>query len=323
MKKLLLLSAMVLTACSQAETSSDRVLQEDVSAKAAAQDKAETPAKPVEAPAKPNITVEDLGDGFYMLLGPGGNIGVSTGEDGVYMIDDKFSQFGQEIINVVATLSDKPITYVLNTHHHGDHSGANVEMKEVGATIVAHDNVRERMGTSFMNKAFGRQQDARDPALWPTLTFSDRMTLHFNGDEVRAIHTPHGHTDGDTIVHFVNANIIHLGDNYFLGMLPFVDVDSGGAIQGMIKAQQIAYDLADENTKIIPGHGPLSTKADLGESIARLQAIHDRVKARKDAGETLEEIIAADPLADMTELESFITKPAMITATWRSLGGAF
>ena len=106
-------------------------------------------------------------------------------------------------------------------------------------------------------------------------------------------------------------------------MLPFVDVDSGGAIQGMIKAQQIAYDLADENTKIIPGHGPLSTKADLGESIARLQAIHDRVKARKDAGETLEEIIAADPLADMTELESFITKPAIITATWRSLGGAF
>ena len=319
MKKILLLSAVFLAACSQAETTTQQTPQAELSAKAEQQSKTET--KAAAAPAKPNITTQDLGGGFYMLLGPGGNIGVSTGDDGVYMIDDKFARFGQEIIDVVGTLSDKPITYVLNTHHHGDHSGANVEMKEVGATIVAHDNVRERMGTSFMNEAFGRQQDARDPALWPTLTFSDRMTLHFNGDEVRAIHIPHGHTDGDSIVHFVEANIIHLGDNYFRGMLPFVDVDSGGSIQGMIKAQQTAYDLANANTKIIPGHGPLSTKTDLGDSIARLQSIHDRIKVRKDAGESLQDIIAADPLEDMTELEAFITKPAMITATWRSLGG--
>jgi len=274
-----------------------------------------------ETPAKANITSQDLGGGMYMLLGPGGNIGVSIGADGVYMIDDKFARFGQEIIDVVATLTDKPITYVLNTHHHGDHTGANVEMKSVGATVVAHDNVRSRMGVTYMNEAFGRQQDSRDAALWPTLTFSDELTLWFNGDEVRAIHIPAGHTDGDSIVHFVEANIIHLGDNLFLGMLPFVDVDSGGSIQGMIKAQQIAFDLSDENTKIIPGHGPLSTKTELGESIKRLQAIHDRVKARKDAGESLAAIIAADPLEDMTKLESFINKPAMITATWRSLGG--
>jgi len=147
-----------------------------------------------------------------MLLGPGGNIGVSIGQDGVYMIDDKFAQFGQEIIDVVGTLTDQPIKYVLNTHHHGDHSGANAEMKAVGATVVAHDNVRARMGISYMNQAFG----------------------------------------GDSIVHFVNANIIHLGDNFFRGMLPFVDVDSGGAIQGMIAAQETAYDLADADTKIIP-----------------------------------------------------------------------
>lgn len=310
MKQLLLASTLLLAACSGAETAAD-----------AAEPQTKPAAATTEAPAKPNITSQDLGDGFYMLLGPGGNIGVSTGADGVYMIDDKFAQFGQEIIDVVAGLTDKPITYVLNTHHHGDHSGANVEMKAVGATVVAHDNVRSRMGTSYMNKAFDRQQDARDPALWPTLTFSDEMTLWFNGDEVRAIHTPAGHTDGDSIVHFVGANIVHLGDNYFLGLLPFVDVDSGGTIQGMIKAQQIAFDLSDVNTKVIPGHGPLSNKAELGESIKRLQAVHDRVKARKDAGESLEAIIAADPLADMTKLESFISKPALITATWRSLGG--
>lgn len=310
MKQLLLASTVLLVACSGAETAAD-----------ATEPQVEPAAAAPQAPAKPNITSQDLGGGFYMLLGPGGNIGVSTGVDGVYMIDDKFAQFGQEIIDVVAGLTDKPITYVLNTHHHGDHSGANVEMKAVGATVVAHDNVRSRMGMSYMNKAFNRQQEARDPGLWPTLTFSDEMTLWFNGDEVRAIHTPAGHTDGDSIVHFVGANIIHLGDNYFLGLLPFVDVDSGGTLQGMINAQQIAYDLSDVNTKIIPGHGPLSNKAELGESIKRLQAVHDRVKARKDAGESLEAIIAADPLADMTKLESFITKPALITAAWRSLGG--
>jgi len=308
MKKLLFASVLLLAACSQAESSA----------------KAEPPAAETEAvkvPAKPNITATDLGGGFYVLFGLGGNIGVSTGDDGVYMIDDKFARFGQEIIDVVATLSDKPITYVLNTHHHGDHTGGNVEMKEVGATIVAHDNVRNRMGKTYTNHAFGREQEARDVALWPTLTFSEELTLWFNDDEVRAIHISSAHTDGDSIVHFVGANIIHMGDNFFRGMLPFVDVDSGGSLQGMIAAQQTAYDLADDETKIIPGHGPLSTKADLGNSIARLQAIHDRIEARKNAGESLDEIIAADPLADMTELEGFISKPAIITATWRSLGG--
>jgi glyoxylase-like metal-dependent hydrolase (beta-lactamase superfamily II) len=311
MKQFLLASTLFLAACSGAETVAD-----------AAEPQSKTEMKAAAAvPAKPNITSKDLGGGFYMLLGPGGNIGVSTGTDGVYMIDDKFARFGQEIIDVVAGLTDKPITYVLNTHHHGDHSGANAEMKAVGAVVVAHDNVRSRMGKSYMNTAFGRQQEARDPALWPTLTFSDEMTLWFNGDEVRAIHTPAGHTDGDSIVHFVGANIVHLGDNYFRGMLPFVDVDSGGTLQGMINAQQMAYDLSDGNTKIIPGHGPLSTKAELGQSIKRLQAIHDRVKARKDAGESLQAIVAADPLADMTELEGFMKKTDVIKATWRSLGG--
>ena len=317
MKQLLLASTLLLAACSGAETASKTA---EVPAEPKVQTAQQQAAK-VEAPAKPNITSQDLGGGFYVLLGPGGNIGVSTGADGVYMIDDKFARFGEEIIDVVGGLTDKPITYVLNTHHHGDHTGANAEMKAVGAVVVAHDNVRSRMGMSYMNQAFGRQQDARDAKLWPTLTFSDELTLWFNGDEVRAIHVPAGHTDGDSIVHFVEANIVHLGDNFFRGMLPFVDVDSGGTLQGMINAQQIAYDLSDVNTQIIPGHGPMSTKAELGDSIANLQAIHDRVKARKDAGESLQAIIAADPLSDMTALEGFMKKPDVIKAAWRSLGG--
>lgn len=312
MKHLLLATALILAACSGAETAANAPEPDPKPAPQAAS---------AEAPAKPNITSQKLSESMYMLLGPGGNIGVNIGADGVYMIDDKFSRFGQEIIDVVAGLTDKPITYVLNTHHHGDHTGANAEMRDVGATVVAHNNVRARMGISYMNKAFGREQAARDVSLWPVLTFSDEMTFWFNGEEVKAIHMPAAHTDGDAIVHFVQSNVVHMGDNYFRDMLPFVDVDSGGTLQGMIKAQQMAYDMSDDNTKIIPGHGALATKADLGESIQRLQAIHDRVKARKDAGESLEAIIAADPLADMTELEAFIKKPGMITAAWRSLGG--
>ena len=154
MKQILLAPLFLLAACSGAETVAD-----------ATGPKLEPQAQAAAAPAKPNITSQDLGGGFYMLLGPGGNIGVSIGEDGVYMIDDKFARFGQEIIDVVATLTDKPINYVLNTHHHGDHSGANAEMKAVGATVVAHDNVRARMGTTYMNEAFGREQAARPAEL--------------------------------------------------------------------------------------------------------------------------------------------------------------
>lgn len=300
-------AAIALMACSASAPSAEQVTPET-----------ETSAAKAE-PVKRSISAQKIADGFYVLLGPGGNIGVSIGDDGVYMIDDKFDRFGEEIITTVAELTDAPIRYVLNTHFHGDHTGANAKMKATGATIMGHDNVRKRMGMSFENKMWNRTVEATDPSLWPVLTFSDTATLHFNGQTVKAIHVPSAHTDGDSLVHFEEANIIHMGDNFFLGMFPFVDVDGGGNLNGMIKAQETALALSDEATQIIPGHGPMASRDDLAGSIALLKTIRDRVQGHIDEGKTLEEIIAAKPLADMAHLAAFIKEDGMITSAYRSL----
>jgi len=267
----------------------------------------------------PDISTEKLAKDFYLLKGPGGNIGISTGEDGVYVIDDKFARFADQIIARIEEVTDAPIKFVLNTHYHGDHSGANKEMKETGATVMAHDNVRKRMGMTFENKTWGRTVEAVDEALWPTLTFSDTATLHFNGQTATAHHVPNAHTDGDSIVTFMPANIIHMGDNYFNGLFPYVDVDGGGTLQGMIAAQEKAISVADENTQIIPGHGPMATKTDLENSRDILVDILGRVKAAKDKGLSMEEVVKAVPLGDYKSLASFIDEGNMVRTTYRSL----
>ena len=196
-------------------------------------------------------------------------------------------------------------------------------MKEAGALIMGHENIRKRMGMSYENKAFGRTNEAKDPSFFPVVTFTDRASLHFNGVTAHAIHTPEAHTDGDSIIHFVEPDVIHMGDNFFFGLFPFVDVDSGGSLPGMIASHDAALALAGPDTVIIPGHGELTDREGLEETRDILQTVLDRVRVRMDEGQSLQEIIDADPLADMAELESFIKRDGMITATWRSLGGAF
>ena len=278
-----------------------------------------------EAPADPKLTVERISDNLHVLFGPGGNIGVSSGPDGVVLIDDKFSRNAEEILYQVEQIAgaDAKLLFVINTHLHGDHSGSNPEMAEAGALIMAHENVRTRMGTSYMNKAFGRMNEAKDETFWPVVTFSDEASLHFNGLSARAIHTPNAHTDGDSIVMFDGANTIHMGDNLFLGMFPFVDVDSGGSLQGMIAAHDKALSMANDDTVIIPGHGPITDKAGLMGARETLQTVQDRVQSAMMSGDSLQDIIDAKPLADMAELDSFIKQDGMITAAWRSLGGEF
>ena len=277
----------------------------------------------IKAPAELQLTVETISDNLHVLFGAGGNIGVSTGPDGVVLIDDKFARNAEEILYHVSTLAgaNDDLLFVINTHLHGDHTGSNPKMKDDGALIMAHENVRARMGTSYMNVARGSMMEAKDASFWPVVTFTDQASLHFNGVTARAIHTPSGHTDGDSIVHFEEPNAIHMGDNLFLGMFPFVDVDSGGSMQDMIAAHDKALSLADADTVIIPGHGPITDKAGLEAARADLQTIFDRVRVRKEAGESLEAIIAAAPLADMAELDGFIKQDGIITAAWRSMGG--
>lgn len=291
-------------------------------ARASAHDQHEVPTVR-SAPIDPKLTVETINDNLHVLFGAGGNVGVSTGPDGVVLIDDKFARNAEEILYHVSQLAgdNDDLLFVINTHLHGDHAGANPEMKEAGALIMAHENVRTRMGTSYMNEAFGRMNDAKDEAFWPVVTFSDEASLHFNGITARAVHTPSAHTDGDSIVIFEEPNVIHMGDNLFLGMFPFVDVDSGGSMQGMIAAHDVALGFADADTVIIPGHGAITDKAGLMAARDTLQSVFDRVSARKEAGETLQTIIDAKPLADMAALDGFIKQDGIITAAWRSMGG--
>lgn len=270
----------------------------------------------------PQIKTEKISDGLYRLTGPGGNIGVSVGDDGVFVIDDKFARFGDQIIAQIAAITDQPIKYVINTHYHGDHTGANAKMKDVGATIVAHDNVRKRMGMTFDNKLWGSTVKAVGEDKWPTLTFSDTSTFHFNGEAVKVVHTPHAHTDGDSIVYFTSSNVLHMGDNYFNGMFPYVDIDGGGSLQGMIAALTKGLEMSDDDTKIIPGHGDMATKADMTATRDKLVEILSRVKAAKKDGKSKDDMLKDGLLSDMSSMAAFIDEDKMIRIAYRSLKNA-
>jgi glyoxylase-like metal-dependent hydrolase (beta-lactamase superfamily II) len=265
------------------------------------------------------LTTEDFGNGIYMLVGAGGNVGVLTGEDGTFVIDDKYDRVSDQIISIVKGLTDKPITYVINTHYHGDHTGSNTSLKAVGATVIAHDNVRVRMGQDIENKLWGRTVKAVPESQWPTITFSDDMTFHINAQTAKVVHVPNAHTDGDSIIYFEEANILHMGDNYFNGMFPYVDIDAGGSLQGMIAAHDTALAMINDETRIMPGHGPEASKADLMTAHEMLVDIQNRVQSHIDNGKSLEEILDAKILKDLGDYASFIDEDRMIRIAHRSL----
>jgi len=267
------------------------------------------------------IKSETVVDGVFMLTGAGGNIGVSVGDDGVFIIDDQFAPLTDKILAKISELSDQPVRFVINTHWHGDHSGGNENLAKGGTIVVAHDNVYKRMSTDQFMAFFNNKVPASPRDALPVVTFNDRSTLRLNGDHVHAIHVAHAHTDGDAIVHFEKANVIHMGDTFFHGLYPFIDVDSGGGINGVIAAADKGLSLADENTKIIPGHGPLTDRAGLMGYRDMLVEIRDNVKALKDAGKSLEEAIAATPGKKYDEKlgGAFIKPDALVTFMYRSL----
>jgi cyclase len=248
--------------------------------------------------SKVEVTSQKVAEGVYMLQGAGGNIGVSVGADGVFLIDDQYAPLTPKIKAAVAALSDKPIRFVLNTHWHGDHTGGNENLGSSSVLIVAHENVRKRMSVEQFMEAFGNKIPAAPAAALPVVTFTDGVTFHLNGDEIRAFHVPPAHTDGDAVVHFVKSNVLHGGDTFFNGIYPFIDLSSGGTVAGMIGAADRMLALAGEGTKIIPGHGPLGTKADLKAYRDMLATISGRVAAQVKAGKTLEEVTAAAPTAE-------------------------
>ena len=242
------------------------------------------------------VEMTDLGHGLYMMTGVGGNMVLSVGEDGVFLVDDQYAPMSDKIRAAIATVTDQPVRFLINTHWHGDHTGGNENFGETGAIIFAHDNVRKRMSTEQVNKIFNRTTPPSPEGALPVITFSKDVTLHFNGLTIHATHAPRAHTDGDSIIIFEGANVIHAGDTYFHKMYPFIDASSGGTIEGVLDAQQTMLDLSDDETKIVPGHGPLSDKADLQATRDMLERIHTLVRPMHDDEMDIEAIIGAEPL---------------------------
>ena len=242
-------------------------------------------AGPVQAQgATPQIS--QVAEGIHVIMGNGGNIGVSAGEDGVFMIDDQFAPVTDKLRELIAGVSDKPIRFLLNTHFHGDHTGGNENLGSAGVTIFAHDNVRARL----------LGQGAPAVAL-PVVTFNDTTTFHMNGQTIHVFHAAAAHTDGDALIHFREADVIHMGDTYFNGFYPFIDVASGGSLDGTLAAADQALALADDNTRIIPGHGPMSNRAELMAYRGMLIAARDGIQPMIADGKTVEQVIAAKPTA--------------------------
>jgi glyoxylase-like metal-dependent hydrolase (beta-lactamase superfamily II) len=236
--------------------------------------------------SKVEIKATKVAGSVYMLEGSGGNIGVCAGEDGIVIVDDQFAPLANKIREALKGISDKPLKFVINTHFHGDHTGGNSEFGPQ-TTIIAHENVRKRLQEG--GPPPGGAKPAPKEAL-PVITFNDKTSVHVNGEEMRAVHFPHAHTDGDSVIFFQQANVVHMGDNFVTYGFPFVDVKSGGSISGMIAGDEKVLSMLSPDAKIIPGHGPLSTPADLRKFIDLLKETRAIVADGIKQGKTVQQM---------------------------------
>ena len=248
--------------------------------------------------SKVEIKAEKVTEGVYVLTGAGGNIGLSVGKSGTFVIDDQYAPLTDRILAAIRAITPDPVRFVANTHWHGDHTGGNENFGKAGALLVAHENVRQRMSSEQFNAVFDRKTPPSPEAALPVVTFTDAITFHWNGDDIRVYHVPPAHTDTDSIVQFVGADVVHMGDVFFNGSYPFVDTSSGGRVDGVIEAADRALAGTDAATRFIPGHGPVGTRTDLQAYRDMLKVVRDRVVALKAAGKSRDEVIAAKPTAD-------------------------
>ncbi len=265
------------------------------------------------------IRIEPVSGSVHVLYGNGGNIGVFVGDDGVILIDDQYAPATPQIIEALAKLNPEPPRFVLNTHWHGDHTGGNENLAGKGSVIVAQERVRERMSTEQFNEFFQRKTPPSPAGALPVVTFSDNLSLHVNGDELRAIHVPNAHTDGDVFIHFRKANVIHTGDLMFAGLYPFVDLDSGGSVAGVIAGVDKMLVLANEKTRIIPGHGKATDRAGLLAYRKLLADTSARMQELVKAGQSVEQVLASKPFAELDKTYgwSFITAERYIQMLYR------
>ncbi|HKS21963.1 MAG TPA: MBL fold metallo-hydrolase [Thermoanaerobaculia bacterium] len=237
--------------------------------------------------SKVEIKVQKVQGSVYMLTGAGGNIGVSVGDDGIVIVDDEFAPLAPKIREALKSISTKPIKFIINTHFHGDHTGSNEVFAKEG-TIIAHDNVRTRLAAG--SKTMGRETPPAPKGALPIITFNDTATIHVNGEDIRAVHFPHGHTDTDSVIFFTKSNVVHMGDDLFFAQFPFVDLDNGGSVRGLIKNLEKIMPMLDDDTKLIAGHGALSDKKALNEWINMLKGTVAIMNEAIQKGLTLEQV---------------------------------
>ena len=269
--------------------------------------------------SKVEVKATKLNGNIYMLQGSGGNIGVSVGTDGILIVDDQFAPLADKIKAALKTLGDGKLKFVLNTHWHGDHTGGNVVFGPE-APIIAHDNVRKRLATEQKSEFFKRTTPASPKEALPVITFGQSLSVHFNGEEIRVIHFPQGHTDGDSVIFFSNSNVVHMGDDFFAGRFPFVDLESGGTVQGLVKNVGEIIAKLPADVKIIPGHGPISSLDDLKQYHRMLTETMTVVQKKMAEGKTVEQI-KSEGLADEWKPwgTGFIKTDVWLETIYRSL----
>jgi cyclase len=276
--------------------------------------------------SKVEIKTVPVAGNVSMLAGAGGNIGVSVGEDGTLLIDDEFPELIDKIRAAAAALRPGPIRFVLNTNWHYDHANGNELLAQAGAIVIAHENSREHM---MVEQAYpDLDPDFKlapyPPGALPVIMVKDTLTLHFNGDEIRMIHVPNAHSDGDLLFRFVRANVLHTGDLFFSNGFPFINISMGGTIDGMIRAADVILGLCDDRTKVIPGHGALSDRAGVQAFKALLVAGRARVSALIEAGKTLEEVIAAKPAEGLLKgAKSWLSPEMFVRLVYEDLTGKY
>ena len=270
-------------------------------------------AQNIDFAAAPVQTVK-IADGLYVLMaGPAqGNILVSAGSDGIFLVDSMYGPMHQKIMDALGKISTQPIRFLVNTHLHGDHTAGNAAMAKIGVVIISHENMRKRMAA----------QPYTPPAALPMVTYTDSLTLHFNGEEIYIYHPAPAHTDGDSIVYFRHANVMHVGDVPSSLRYPNIGVDDGGSVDGMIAAARQVMTIANENTKIIPGHlGPVVGFQEIRQQLVMFAAVRDRVSSAIRAGKTLEQVVASKPTADFDQgrMGGAITSDRFVTLVYTDL----
>lgn len=234
--------------------------------------------------ANVKMTSQKLDGSVYMMQGSGGNIGVSAGEDGILIVDDQYAPLAERIADALKAINPGDIKYVINTHYHGDHTGSNSWLKENrGSTVFAHDNVRIRLAD---------KEDA-DQASLPVVTYAQGVKFHFNGETIHVVHLEQGHTDGDSVVWFENANVMHTGDLFFKDWFPYIDLGAGGSVQGYIQSVEQILGMIKDDTKIIPGHGSVANKQELQKFVDMIKETSAFVLAEKAKGKSVEQVIEA------------------------------